>query len=108
MTLCIRPWADSGCSQEKPLSIRTGWPWLSTNRSSGLSGQPSGAPSSGVSGLTACGPLGGRALGGTARGYGALCRKPPGRSMVPSSDIRIASERMVWKPLECAASPRMA
>ena len=28
--------------------------------------------------------------------------------MVPSSDIRIASERLVWKPFECAASPRIA
>jgi len=28
--------------------------------------------------------------------------------MVPSSDIRMASARMVWKPLECAAKPRMA
>ena len=28
--------------------------------------------------------------------------------MVPSSDIRIASARMVWKPLECAARPRIA
>ena len=62
MTLCIRPCADSGCSQEKPLSMRTGSPCSSTKRSSGPSGQPSGAPSSGVFGLTACGPLGGRAL----------------------------------------------
>ena len=43
-----------------------------------------------------------------ARGNGGLWRKPPGRSMVPSSDIRIDSVRMVWKPLECAARPRMA
>ena len=28
-------------------------------------------------------------MGGTARGYGARWRNPPGRSMVPSSDIRI-------------------
>ena len=41
-------------------------------------------------------------------GTGALWRKPPGRSMVPSSDIRIASVRIVWKPLECAARPRIA
>ena len=48
------------------------------------------------------------AEGGIARGNGALWRKPPGRSMVPSSDIRIASARIVWKPFECAASPRIA
>ena len=48
--------------------MRTGSPAASTNRSSGLSGQPSGAPFSGVSGLTASGPFGGRAFGGTARG----------------------------------------
>jgi len=104
MTLCISPWADSGCSHENPLSMRTGSPSASTNRSSGLSGQPSGAPFSGVFGCTAAGPLGGRAFGGTARGYGALWRKPPGRSIVPSSDIRIASARVVWNPFECAAS----
>ena len=108
ITLCIRPCADNGYSHEKPLSIRTGSPSSSTHRSCGDSGQPSGGASSGVFGLIDCGPLGGRALGGTARGYGALCRKPPGRSMVPSSDIRIASARVVWKPLLCAASPRIA
>ena len=53
-------------------------------------------------------PLGVFAQGGIGRGNGALWRKPPGRSMVPSSVIRIASARMVWKPLECAASPRIA
>ncbi len=49
-----------------------------------------------------------RAQGGIGRGNGALWRKPPGRSIVPSSDIRIASARIVWKPFECAASPRIA
>ncbi|CAA2109013.1 hypothetical protein VVAX_05283 [Variovorax paradoxus] len=28
--------------------------------------------------------------------------------MVPSTLMRIASARTVWKPLECAASPRIA
>jgi hypothetical protein len=28
--------------------------------------------------------------------------------MVPSTVIRMLSARMVWKPLECAARPRMA
>ncbi len=49
-----------------------------------------------------------RAQGGIGRGNGALWRNPPGRSLVPSSDIRIPSERSVWKPFECAASPRIA
>ena len=108
MTLCIRPCTDRGYSQEKALSMRTGPPSASTNRSSGLAGQPSGMPSSGVFGCTACGPLGGLAQGGIGRGNGALWRKPPGRSMVPSTLIRMARARMVWKPLECAARPRMA
>ncbi len=51
MTLCIRPCTDSGYSQEKPLSMRTGLPSSSTNRSSGSAGQPSAMPSSGVFGL---------------------------------------------------------
>ena len=42
------------------------------------------------------------------RGKGALWRKPPGRSMVPRMVIRMPSARMVWKPLEWAAMPRMA
>ena len=59
---------------------------------------------SGVFGLIWAGSFGGFADGGTARGYGALCRKPPGRSIVPSSDISTASARIVWKPFECAAA----
>ncbi len=88
--------------------MRTGEPSSLTNRSSGSEGQPSAMPSSGRLGCTARASLGVRAQGGIGRGNGALWRKPPGRSMVPSSDIRMASARMVWKPLECAASPRMA
>ena len=42
------------------------------------------------------------------RGYGALCRNPPGRSIVPSTLISTASARTVWKPFEWAASPRIA
>ena len=42
------------------------------------------------------------------RGYGALWRKPPGASMVPSTLISTASARTVWKPFECAARPRIA
>jgi len=56
----------------------------------------------------ASGVLGVLAQGGIGRGKGALWRKPPGRSIVPSSVIRIASARIVWKPFECAASPRIA
>ncbi len=65
-------------------------------------------PSSGVFGRIASGVLGVFAHGGIGRGNGALWRKPPGRSIVPSSDIRIASARMVWKPFEWAARPRIA
>ena len=79
------------------------------NRSSGPAGKPSGAPPSGVSGFTMSGEFGTRAIaGGVPRGYGALWRKPPGRSIVPSRVIRIDSARIVWKPFECAASPRIA
>ena len=109
ITLCIRPCTESGYSQENPLSMRTGAPSSSTNRSSGAPGQPSASPASGVFGCTR---LRARSAswpaGGMARGNGALWRKPPGRSMVPSRLIRMASARIVWKPFECAARPRMA
>ncbi len=108
MTLCISPCTDSGYSHENALSMRTGLPSSFTNRSSGSAGQPSAMPSSGRFGCTARESFGVRAHGGIGRGNGALWRKPPGRSMVPSSDIRIASERTVWKPFECAARPRIA
>ena len=51
MTLCISPCTDSGYSQEKALSMRTGLPSSLTNRSSGSAGQPSAMPSSGWFGL---------------------------------------------------------
>ena len=108
IALCIRPCTDSGYSQEKPLSRRTGPPSSSTNRSSGEAGKPSGMPSSGAPGCTASGLFGGLAQGGIGRGKGALWRKPPGRSMVPSIVIRILRARIAWKPFECAASPRIA
>ena len=108
MTLCIIPCTASGYSHENALSMRTGEPSSLTNRSSGSAGQPSPRPSSGVFGRMASGVLGVLAQGGIGRGNGALWRKPPGRSIVPSSVIRIASARMVWKPLECAARPRIA
>ena len=95
MTLCIIPCTASGYSHENALSIRTGVPSSLTNRSSGSAGQPSPRPSSGVSGRIASGVLGVLAQGGIGRGNGALCRKPPGRSIVPSSVIRIASARTV-------------
>ncbi len=72
MTLCIRPCTASGYSQENALSIRTGPPCSSMNRSSGAAGQPSGPVASGVFGLTASGLFGGLADGGTARGNGDL------------------------------------
>ena len=76
--------------------MRTGLPAPSTNRSAGPAGKPSGAPPSGVFGFTASGEVGRRAYtGGVPRGNGALWRKPPGRSMVPRSDIRIESARTV-------------
>ncbi len=77
-------------------------------RSAGSAGQPSASPPSGFPGWTAFGLFGGFADGGTIRGNGALCRKPPGRSIVPRRLIRIASARIVWKPFECAARPRIA
>jgi hypothetical protein len=72
MTLCIMPCTDSGYSQENALSMRTGSPSSSTNRSSGRAGQPSGMPSSGVFGCTASGPFGGFGQGGIGRGNGGL------------------------------------
>ena len=108
MTLCIIPCTDSGYSHENALSMRTGVPSSLTKRSSGSAGQPSARPSSGWFGFIASGVFGVFAQGGMGRGNGALCRKPPGRSIVPSSVIRIASARIDWKPLECAASPRIA
>ena len=95
MTLCIRPCTDSGYSQENALSMRTGVPSLSTNRSSGSAGQPSARPSSGLPGRTPSGPFGVFAQGGIGRGNGALWRNPPGRSMVPRTLINIDSARIV-------------
>lgn len=68
ITLCIRPCTASGYSHENALSMRTGPPCSSTNKSSGAAGQPSGPAASGVFGRTASGPFGGFADGGTARG----------------------------------------
>ena len=95
IALCMRPCTASGYSQEKALSMRMGSPEWSTNRSSGSAGHPRGNPPRGVSGITSSGPLGGLAQGGMGRGNGALWRKPPGRSMVPSTVIRMANDRMV-------------
>ena len=95
MALCIMPWTDNGYSHENALSKRTGLPSSSTNKSSGSAGQPNGMPSSGELGLIAKGVLGVLAQGGIGRGKGALCLKPPGLSMVPKSDIKIANARMV-------------
>ena len=108
MAFCIRPWTDSGCSQENALSSRIGCPSSSTNRSSGSAGQPSGMPFNGVLGCTSSQLVAVFAHGGMGRGNGALWRKPPGRSMVPKILIKIDIARMVWKPLLCAARPRMA
>ena len=108
MTVCIRPCAESGCSQENAWSIRIGVPSSPIASSSGLAGKPSGAALSGVSGLSISGELKARKFGTMWRGYGALWRKPPGASMVPSTLIRMARARTVWKPFECAARPRIA
>ena len=108
ITVCIRPCADSGASHENAWSIRIGVPssWIAS--SSGLAGKPSGAALSGVFGLSISGELKARKFGTMWRGYGALWRKPPGRSIVPSTLISTASARIVWKPFECAARPRIA
>ena len=108
MTLCMSPCTASGYSHENALSMRTGVPSSLTKRSRGSAGQPRARPPSGFPGWTACGPFGGFADGGTIRGNGVLCRKPPGRSIVPRRLIRIASARIVWNPFEWAASPRIA
>ena len=55
MTLCISPCADSGCSHEKPLSMRIGLPSSLSASSSGCAGKPSGAAGSGVFGCTCAG-----------------------------------------------------
>ena len=69
MTLCIMPCTASGYSHENALSMRIGPPASSTNNSSGLEGNPSGAPPSGVLGLIASGVTGLRAYtGGVPRG----------------------------------------
>ena len=108
ITVCIRPCADSGCSQENAWSMRIGVPSSSIASSSGLAGKPSGAALSGVFGLIMSGELKARKFGTMWRGYGALWRKPPGASIVPSTLISTASARTVWKPFECAARPRIA
>ena len=84
ITLCIMPCTDSGYSQENALSMRTGPPSLVDEQIVGL-----GRPAQRQAGerrirLHAFGLFGVFASGGMPRGNGALWRKPPGRSMVPS------------------------
>ena len=95
ITVCIRPCADSGCSQENAWSMRIGVPSSPMASSSGLAGKPSGAALSGVFGLIMSGELKARKFGTMWRGYGALWRKPPGASIVPSTLISTASARTV-------------
>ena len=95
ITVCIRPCADSGCSHENAWSIRIGVPSASIASSSGLAGKPSGAALSGVFGWIMSGELKARKFGTMWRGYGALWRKPPGASIVPSTLISTASARTV-------------
>ena len=72
MTVCIMPWAASGASHEKALSIRRGVPSGSISRSSGPVGKPSGGPGRGVSGATWPVPPAGLGAGGAGRGKGGL------------------------------------
>ena len=54
------------------------------------------------------GELKARKFGTMWRGYGALWRKPPGASIVPSSSSAPPARGTVWKPFECAERPRIA
>ncbi len=51
ITMCIMPWAERGASQLNALSIRIGWPWSSSARSSGENGKPRCGPFNGESGV---------------------------------------------------------
>ena len=95
MTLCIIPCAATGASQEKALSIRLGVPSGSTIRSSGPRGKPRGAPAMGLPGVIWSGLPAGWGPGGMGLGKGALKRKPPGVSIVPSSICRRWMARQV-------------
>ena len=75
--------------------MRSAFPFLSKARSSGCVGHPKGALPSGVFGLMSSSDEGGFTLGGVCRGYGALCLKPPGLSIVPIRDISTANPRVV-------------
>ena len=84
MTLCIRPCTASGYSHENALSMRTGLPSSSTNRSSGDAGQPSAsagerrvrlAPRPGCSAASrSAGSRAGTAPCGESRRAGRSCR----------------------------------
>ena len=107
--MCIMPWAASGASQEKALSIRRGVPSASTSRSSGPCGKPSGGPGSGV---FAAAPVAGLPPGCDRRRRGPregrLVAEAAGRIDAPSSICSRCIARQVWKPLEWAEMPRMA
>ncbi len=75
--------------------MRNGLHCESSAKSSGCVGQPKGGLDQGVLGLISFSEDGGFAFGGTCLGYGALCLKPPGRSMVPNNDINTARPRVV-------------
>ena len=108
ITRCSMPWAASGASQENALSIRRGVPSVSTRRSSGPVGKPSGGPGNGRPGTTSPAFPAGLGPVGIGLGYGGLYRKPPGTSIVPSRICSRCRARQVWKPLACAEMPRMA
>src|ERR1700730_7772539 len=72
MTMCIRPGAAIGASQEKALSMRKGWPDASMIRSSGESGYPSGTPGNDFPGTTCSGRPAGLGPGGAGFGCGDL------------------------------------
>ena len=89
--------------------MRSGLPNSSITRSSGRVGKPSGGRDSGVFGALMMSMLfSGSWCGGIGFGYGARARKLPGASSAPSSIWIMWIARQEWKPLECAAMPRIA
>ena len=76
--MCIRPWAASGASQLKALSMRCGVPSASTSRSSGPVGKPRCGPGSGLPGCTSPGLPRGLRKGGAGLRVGRLVAEAAG------------------------------
>ncbi len=103
--MCISPWADSGFSQVKALSMRLGGPSVVEQQVLGAARKAQVRPVERAAGaaLAMRGRVG---LGGF--GIGRLEAEAAGRLDRAEQDLQQVEARQVWKPLAWAETPRMA